>query len=941
MQEIGSWFLTVLERFGGVYGGVAALIAIVYGLYHAMQKLIPTIAELKQEDWFSDYRQLRSRHNLAVLSYYVPLSVGLPRSRPTEPPKRYLGLKELMNEIPGTILLLGDPGSGKTTILNALERQLLEEFQSFEQSIFPILVNLNTYTEIESKLSSSEGNKLLRWLELYWKDISPNTEHIPELSELFEKQNIYLLLDGLNEMAYFSDDAQRRFSDLAELIQSLPSNVRVVVSCRTQDVQGELFASRATVEPMSFENIQMYLKKIAQNQVLSETGIKRIEENLIATNSLELYQNPYRLSLLVQVVDEDGAIPQNSAELMAWNLRESIKRESHKKDTWMRIRRLFSEEDMRWLHRRNSIPPATAPSQGELLPAIGLIAFRMQEKGPSTVMPIFEIERLLPQNGRKIIEAAETLDILRENIINNTPYWRFVHQQYQEFFAARAWLVEVPRTYDRAFRPYLSNDPAHKYSLNELITRLKPEQKLPQRNSSGWEETATMALELSGEDQTFVNSLMAVDPIQAAHWAFGPYSKATTETKSRLRKILADWCTDLNVDVRARIDAGSALDTPEVLDFEKLIGPEGHDYLLPPLIEVPQGVYQIGSDQTGFDQTASEFRHEGPQHQWTLGYSLKLAKYPVTIAEFELFCAAGGYDDMRWWPLGSERRAWREGKIVDEATRAQAERIRQLPKQYLEARSWGKSWTKLRSFENIEDGVKFWESLYAAWELRSWSESFFQQQALKRQWDNNQVKELNQIRLIENSSDAALAVFEAGFTDLLHPGLLGRPTLWERPSYFYNSAIRTPLQPISGICRFEAEAYISWLSFNAGKPFRLPSEQEWEAAARGFEGRTWAYGHQFSPLSCNTDESGQRTTTPIGVYPDGETPEGIQDLSGNVWELTSSNWQDSYASGSTTNQKRKVLRGGSCTYPMNYARVTSRYCGSKLSTGFRLSISDS
>ena len=56
-----------------------------------------------------------------------------------------------------------------------------------------------------------------------------------------------------------------------------------------------------------------------------------------------------------------------------------------------------------------------------------------------------------------------------------------------------------------------------------------------------------------------------------------------------------------------------------------------------------------------------------------------------------------------------------------------------------------------------------------------------------------------------------------------------------------------------------------WLSALSGRPFRWPTEVEWEAAARGAEGRLYAFGDEFDHLKCNTVETHIRRTTPIGA----------------------------------------------------------------------------
>jgi formylglycine-generating enzyme required for sulfatase activity len=105
----------------------------------------------------------------------------------------------------------------------------------------------------------------------------------------------------------------------------------------------------------------------------------------------------------------------------------------------------------------------------------------------------------------------------------------------------------------------------------------------------------------------------------------------------------------------------------------------------------------------------------------------------------------------------------------------------------------------------------------------------------------------------------------------------------------------SPAQPVVGVTWHEACAYCNWLAAQTGRPFRLPSEVELEAAARGLEGRAYAYGPQFDASRCNTFESHIRRTTPVGIFPPTPSPPGegwggVHDLCGNVWEWTLSLW---------------------------------------------------
>jgi formylglycine-generating enzyme required for sulfatase activity len=114
----------------------------------------------------------------------------------------------------------------------------------------------------------------------------------------------------------------------------------------------------------------------------------------------------------------------------------------------------------------------------------------------------------------------------------------------------------------------------------------------------------------------------------------------------------------------------------------------------------------------------------------------------------------------------------------------------------------------------------------------------------------------------------------------------------------------------------DAVAYAAWLSLLTGQPWRLPSEAEWEKAARGGDGRIYPWGDQFDANRYDTSEGGKGTTTPVGTYPGGASPWGAQDMAGNVWEWTSGLYMP-YPYRSTDGRDHtdsfgaRVLRGGS------------------------------
>jgi toxoflavin biosynthesis protein ToxD len=133
----------------------------------------------------------------------------------------------------------------------------------------------------------------------------------------------------------------------------------------------------------------------------------------------------------------------------------------------------------------------------------------------------------------------------------------------------------------------------------------------------------------------------------------------------------------------------------------------------------------------------------------------------------------------------------------------------------------------------------------------------------------------------------------------------------------------------------DAAAYCAWLASHTGMPFRLPSEAEWERAARGETHRRWPWGDTFDPGRANTCEAHYGGTTPVDALPDGASPFGIVDLAGNAWEWTSDLSRPyPYAAGAgsatpappsgTTESQRRILRGGSWTAEARWARCSSR-----------------
>jgi formylglycine-generating enzyme required for sulfatase activity len=138
--------------------------------------------------------------------------------------------------------------------------------------------------------------------------------------------------------------------------------------------------------------------------------------------------------------------------------------------------------------------------------------------------------------------------------------------------------------------------------------------------------------------------------------------------------------------------------------------------------------------------------------------------------------------------------------------------------------------------------------------------------------------------------------------------------------------------PVTHVLKRDAEEFCR----RAGR--RLPSNAEWEKAARGTDGRVYPWGNEFSAdraninrrvdvgstnaLLCHSPFAASRGKLPGGTFPNGASPYGCQDMAGNVWEWVSDVWIDPVSFGQQTGQPRGIIRGGAYSYSPRQARAS-------------------
>lgn len=156
-------------------------------------------------------------------------------------------------------------------------------------------------------------------------------------------------------------------------------------------------------------------------------------------------------------------------------------------------------------------------------------------------------------------------------------------------------------------------------------------------------------------------------------------------------------------------------------------------------------------------------------------------------------------------------------------------------------------------------------------------------------------------------------------------------------------------RPYTDVTWYEAVAFCRWLSAALGLAVRLPTELEWEKAARGADGREYPWGEGYRAGFANIDERSSGAgptrlgqTTAVGLYPQGAAPCGALDLAGNVWDWCLNTFDDP-EDADTDGEASRVLRGGSWHCGRTLARADFRVRvnpDERLSyVGFRLSCS--
>jgi formylglycine-generating enzyme required for sulfatase activity len=770
------------------------------------------------------------------------------------------------------LIILGDPGAGKTTILKYLTLQLAlghGPALGLGQRL-PLLLPLSAYANALAERNVPLDQFIVRHhLE---RGIDLPLQAL--LAEALVRGGALLLLDGLDEV---KDLAQRRI-----VVE------RVLDFFTTQQRRGNKFIltsrivgyrevrptaeglAECTLVDFEPEEIEAFIQKwttALERAAQGQTAVAMADAEQERQSLLEavernpgvraLAANPLLLTILALMKRQGITLPERRVELYqkyvetllkTWNLARGLGRSSSRDLDVVETIRLLAPLAL-WMHQTS--------------PGVGLVKREPLHRELERICA----ERQLPQPEQA---ARQLLDDARHHagllLERGAGEYGFIHLTFQEYLAAVAIAQRGQRDVESVVETlgrHVDDDNWHEVSLLTIgymgiIQQLdEVAGEVVRRLIKASPGKPGAAIVLAG--QAVVDALPGgVDPAarRSVQSALSRTLAAERQVAAPLRSLAGDALARLAADERPGVGllpppAGSGADShpsiPPGGGEEKLPPPAGAragaKSLPPPSggragkggpdlvwCAVPPGPFLMGSDPAKDSQA---YEDEQPQHTVDLpGYLI--SRYPVTQAQFAAFVAAGGYRQPDYWPEAAVQGFWQPGQVQNVVYYLDDDK--QLQK-----------------------------------ELRGWR---------------------------------------------------------DRP-YDFGPPYDLANHPVVGVTWYEALAFCRWLTdrwqaaglLPLGWQVCLPSEAEWEKAARGgleipsrpisgrlpeldltglenlsglmtnpHPHRRYPWGNEPDPNRANYDQTGIGTTSAVGCFPGGRSPYGCEELSGNVWEWTRSLW---------------------------------------------------
>ncbi len=780
---------------------------------------------------------------------------GLPTAESREKEPRRLSVLEQLDAHP-RLVLLGDPGSGKTTFVNfaalclageALGRpeanlQALtaplppEEDQDEEDhpqpwnhgALLPVRVVLRDFAArgLPPSGEKAAARHLWEFIAADLKDAALGDFERLLADELLKKGGL-LLLDGLDEVP----EAEERRTQIKQAIEDFAAafpKCRILVTSRTyayqkQDWRLQGFAE-AVLAPFSAGQIRQFVERwyahIAILRSLNAEDARGraelLKRAIFNSDRLRgLAERPLLLTLMASLhAWRGGSLPEKREELYADTVELLL--------DWWESQRVVRDGKGNVLMIQPSLAEWLKVDRQKVREALNELAYRAHAaqpdlQGTADVAEKDLVDGLLRVSNNPDVRPARLVEYLRDRagllIPRGVGVYTFPHRTFQEYLAA-CYLT------DHEYPEQIAALACADFNRWREVALLAGAKAARGTASAIWSLVDALCYEEVRPD-------CADERLWGVHLAgqalaegldSGAVSERNRPKLERVQNGLVQVLQTGRLPALERARAGdtlAALGDPRFDPDHWYLPREPHFGFLP----ISAGKFIMGSNE--------HYNDEKPQHECNLPYAYWMAKYPVTVAQWRAFVQATGYEDFD------------KDALADPDNRP----VR-------------------------------WVTWYDA----------------------------------------------LAYCDWLH-------------------------QELSALSReLAGQGDPFWDGFAEGRlRVTLPSEAEWEKAARGADGREYPWAGEFDPNKANTDETGVGSTTAVGCFPGGASPYGCLDMSGNLWEWTRSLWgkdllNPDYRYPYQPSAKRedihaprdvlRALRGGSFYYNAGHARCAARRWGS-------------
>jgi formylglycine-generating enzyme required for sulfatase activity len=758
--------------------------------------------------WRQSYLEWVVRHPLDVGRPVIAVEAAVtgpsPAGGPGEPPdpddewaevRQFASARNALREY-GAMVLLGPPGSGKTTALHVLLQEIAEQGlndhsqQRDEAPLIPVLISLEDYTSAE-----------LPPLDYVRRRCRPELR--AHLEEELLAGRVCLLCDGLDEMP--RADYYRKVRKWRDLMKAY-ENSQFVFACRGHNYGNELHIQPVEICPWDDDQVLQFL-----TQELEAAAVK-CWQLLSEGNLADLARVPLLLTWIVgYYTSTRGAVPRSRGALMRDATERLLIREREKAtsgDVSLDVVRSVLSEIAYRVHGDQLGADLTVAEARAICADKMSSAFAPAGMSPDTVLSfVTSIGMIADHQGRL----------------------RFSQRQFQEYFAASGLVERFTAGTDVSGCWQSRGDPLPAAEDN----RRRPWRAPAGLRTSSWDEPTVLAAGLIDGPNPLLASIYQVNPLLAGRGAAEVSALVQPTVTELISAELLSESTDPTVPVRKRIECGHVLGRLRDPRFVRVRSVYGTVHAAAEMVAVPEGMVCLGA---GVDDDDA-FADERPCLPVEVS-AFRIGRYPVTNSEYRCFVQAGGYADPGFWTADG----WRWRNAADTGADGVSRVLRNVA-YYRDHIDDFERW--LRDASVSADRQHLWRRLVGL--------------------DEEQCRQL--------------------LADL---GML-RPRSHDEPAYAKEPAFNGHNQPVVGINWHEATAYCRWLSQVTGRSIGLPSEPQWERAAKGSAAsQRYPWGNHWEPGRCNSITERILRPTPVGVFPQGRSAFGCEDMVGNVFEWTSS-----------------------------------------------------